>query len=105
MIITFTETLIICSISFLFMELAGPFNILSKIRNMLMLNSIFGVFFYKLFSCAYCSGFWAGIITYFLFRINYNITDVFIFGLFGAIVNYLFRIIVNLFISLGDNIE
>lgn len=58
--------LAIFSLAFLIKELDGPWNLISKTRNLLMRNKYVGVFFYKLFSCYYCIGFHCSYIIYFL---------------------------------------
>jgi len=53
-------------LSFLIKENDGPFNIIGRLRNLLMTNKYIGVFFYKLLSCWFCLGCWTGAFIYFL---------------------------------------
>ena len=51
---------------FLLTQSDGPWGLMNKIRNMLINNKYIGVFFYKLFSCPFCSGCHTGWIVYIL---------------------------------------
>jgi len=48
------------------------------------------VFFYKLFNCAFCMGFHAGYIVYFLHTYNFSIRDMLYFALTGATASLFF---------------
>jgi uncharacterized membrane protein len=52
--------------AFMLSQSDGPFDLISRLRNWLMTNRYFGVFFYKLLSCYFCLGCWAGALVYFL---------------------------------------
>lgn len=77
------------------MNVPGPFGILSFIKNNLMLNKFTGAFFYKLFSCAFCTGFWSGTIVFLLFN-SFNLINLIAFALSGAIISYVFEIVISL---------
>ena len=62
--------LAIFSLAFFFKESDGPFGIMNKIRSLLMNNKYVGVFFYKLLSCNFCIGCWAGGAVYGLYYFN-----------------------------------
>lgn len=59
-------------IAFAIKESDGPWGIMSWLRNKLMTNKYVGVFFYKLLSCYFCTGFWTGIIAYLLSQDHYK---------------------------------
>jgi hypothetical protein len=63
---TLLSILAIFGLTFLVKETEGPWGIISWLRNKLMINKYVGVFFYKLFSCYFCSGCHAGWIVYLL---------------------------------------
>lgn len=88
------ELLAIIGLFFLVKELDGPFGIIGYIRNFLMRDPFFGVFFYKLFSCPFCLGFHCGWIIYLIsggVQLNYFI----IWGLAGAATNMLLSTLGN----------
>lgn len=68
---TLLSILAIFGLTFLVKETEGPWGIISWFRNKLMTNKYVGVFFYKLFSCYFCSGCHAGYIIY-LFSAPYK---------------------------------
>lgn len=49
-------------LAFFIKESNGPFDVMSKIRGWLLSNEYVGVFFYKLFDCIFCVGFWSGMV-------------------------------------------
>lgn len=69
-------------------------SLLDKPRNFLARKS---VFFYKLFSCSYCTGFHAGYIAYSIFNpINaLNIRDMLLWSFSSAAISLIFEGIVN----------
>ena len=75
------------SLSFLIKEIDGPFDICLKIRTYLLHNKYVGVFFYKLFSCIYCCGFYSGIIVYNLQYNNLSFKEMILYGLVGSITS------------------
>ncbi|SRR5260370_18874284 len=67
--------ILICSIyglTFAIRQTDGPWNIVSHWRNWMMRLPIIGVQFYKLLECAYCTGWWSGLIIYFLTQETYK---------------------------------
>lgn len=66
----------------------GPFNILQKLRSFFIDNKYIGVIAHKIINCAFCSGFWLGLIYYIcLYEISkYAI----IFAFATAFSSYLF---------------
>lgn len=64
--------LAVFGLQFLITQSNGPFNSISNMRNWLIRNKYYGVFFYKLLSCSFCSGCWAGLIIYLLIIIKFN---------------------------------
>jgi len=50
--------------TFALKELDGPFNIISRFRNLLFRTKYIKTFFYKLFECYYCLGMWSSAIVY-----------------------------------------
>jgi len=82
--------LAIYSLAHLIRNISGPFNIIGLIRNKLMNNYYVGVFFYKLLSCGYCTGFNCGYMVYMLQYNDFNIRNLIIWGLVGAISVYMF---------------
>ncbi len=77
--------LAIFSLTFLLKEMDGPFGIIGRGRNWLMNQPTVGVFFYKLFSCYYCMGWWSGIIIYLLQMEVFKFQFLILWGLVGAI--------------------
>jgi len=83
------------SLSFFIKETPGPFDLMSRLRNLLMINKYVGVFFYKLFSCYYCIGCYSGLIIYLLTNNNCNIKECLIWMLAGGAVSFVINIIVE----------
>jgi hypothetical protein len=54
--------LAVFGLTFLMRQADGPFNIISKCRNLMMRIPWFGVQFYNLLLCPFCSGCWAALI-------------------------------------------
>lgn len=92
------DLLVIISLTYLIVNIEGPFGIFSKIRNLLLNNKYVGVFFYKLLSCYFCSGFWSGIIFCVLFK-TLLIINIIYFGLLGAIISLITLNILNKYLS------
>lgn len=76
----FLQLIAIFALTFALKEIDGPFNLISLFRSFLMRQSIF---FYHLFSCAFCLGFWSGIIIYLLSE-PFSFAHLFLYGFFGA---------------------
>lgn len=77
--------------AFLITKKEGPFNILSKLRDYLFSNKYIGVSLFKLINCAFCSGFWLGIIFH-IFVENfskYSIVFGFATGFASYVISYL----------------
>lgn len=87
--------LAICSLSFFIQNLSGPFNLFGLVRNKLLQNKYFGVFFYELLSCPWCIGFHAGYLVYLLQATSFDIRQFIVFGLAGSTTNALFSVIFN----------
>ena len=64
--------LAIFGLAFTIKETSGPFDVLDKLRGLLMRNKYVGVFFYGLLSCYFCVGFHCGWIVYLLSENNYT---------------------------------
>lgn len=82
----FLMILAIYTLSFILRNLSGPFNILGIIRNKLMSNRFFGVFFYELFTCPWCIGFHCGYIVYLLGTRYSTTSEIFIWSLAGSAI-------------------
>lgn len=85
------QLLAIYGLVFLIKETDGPFNIISRSRNILMTNKYVGVFFYKLLDCYFCSGFHAGYLIYLLStpKSEWTINYLVLWALVGAAFSYL----------------
>lgn len=90
MLHTIFVILAIYSISFALRESS----LLDKPRNYLTRNS---PFFYKLFTCPYCTSFYAGIIAYFLFNpwCCISFFDVLLWGMAGAAIGLIMHGVVT----------
>lgn len=73
--------------TFAFKETDGPFDIMSHLRSKLMQNKYLGVFFYKLLSCYFCSGFYGGLIIYLLHEKVWHWNLLIIWGLAGGSIS------------------
>jgi hypothetical protein len=63
----------IYGLAFAIKETDGPWNIVGRCRNWIMKLPVVGVQFYKLLSCYYCTGFWAGLAIYFMTQESYKL--------------------------------
>lgn len=88
---------------FLITQTEGPFGIISFIRNILMRNSIVGVFFYKLFECPFCLGFWCSILVYFLHESVWQWNLVLFWGLTGAISSLILDSVITKLNNINQN--
>lgn len=87
----------IYGLTFLIKETEGPWGIISWLRNKLMINKYVGVFFYKLFSCYFCSGCHAGYIVYLLstpYR-DWSITQFILWTLAGGAISFVINVILE----------
>jgi len=66
------QLLAIFALVFLVKESEGPWGIMAWIRNKLFSNKYVGVFFFKLLTCYFCSGCWAGLAIYLLTKSPYQ---------------------------------
>jgi hypothetical protein len=89
------QLLAIYGFVFLIKETDGPWGIISWFRNKLMTNKFVGVFFYKLLSCYFCSGCWAGGIIYLLSYHNFVLSDLIIWFLAGGSISFMLNLIVE----------
>ena len=85
----------IFGLAFLIKESDGPFDIMSKLRNYLMINRVVGVFFYKLLSCFFCVGCHAGWIVYFLYNKDYNLKYFIVWTLAGGAISLIMDALLN----------
>lgn len=83
------------SLSFFIKETPGPFDLMSRLRNWLMINKYVGVFFYKLFSCYYCVGCYSGLIIYLLANDVWSIKECLIWMLAGGAISFIINAIVE----------
>jgi len=74
-------------------------DIFSGIRNLLMRNKYCGIFFYGLFSCYACVGFWSGIIIFGLYISNIIYLKMLIWGFAGTAISF----VLNNFVSKLNN--
>ncbi len=86
--------LAIYGLYFLFAESNGPFDIISNFRQKLFNNSIIGVFFFKLFECAFCLGCWCGGFI-FLISETWNLNNLILWFLGGGSINLIIKIILE----------
>lgn len=77
-------------LTYLFTQSDGPFGIIGSVRGLLMRNKYVGVFFYQLFDCPFCFGFWAGMATYLLLEKNWQVNLLLCWGLTSAAANLIF---------------
>jgi hypothetical protein len=76
--------LAIYGLYFLIVQSDGPFGIIGKARNLLMRFGALGPFFYKLFSCPFCSGCWSGLVIYMITQHPYKLSDAVLWVLTGG---------------------
>ena len=87
MLNTFIVIFSMFGLAFLIKESDGPFDIMSRLRNLLMRNKYVGVFFFKLLDCYFCTGFHTGWIIYLLHEKNWHLNLLFCWGLAGGAVS------------------
>jgi len=80
----------ICGLAFIIQNSSGPFNLLSRIRNILLLNRFVGTTFYKLITCPWCIGFHSGYIIYVLLFTNFDLRLFILYGLAGSAIYAIF---------------
>jgi hypothetical protein len=81
---TVIALLAVFGLQFLITQADGPFGVIAWMRNWLIRNKYFGVFFYQLLSCPLCSGWWAGLTIYFLSQESYKLNGAILWGLSGS---------------------
>ena len=92
------EILAIIGLTFFLKETEGPFGIMSNLRSLLYRNKYVGVFFYKLFDCAFCLGCHSGYIVYLL--THTFVWQHFILWIFmGGIVSYFSFLLMDFIIN------
>lgn len=74
-------------LTFALKEIDGPFDLIVKFRSKLIQNQYVGVFFYKLFSCYFCTGFHGGWIIYLLHEKVWHWNLLIIWGLAGGSIS------------------
>jgi hypothetical protein len=79
--------LAIYGLAFFLKETSGPFGIMDKLRNLLMLNKYIGKFFFDLLSCYFCLGFHCGWLVYLLAENNYTWQFFILWALAGGAVS------------------
>lgn len=88
--------LAILGLVFLLKESDGPWGLFNKTRMLLFNNKYVGVFFYKLLSCSYCTGFHAGYLIYLFANYkNWQWNFIILWGLAGAILSLIFEAVMN----------
>lgn len=80
----------IYGLAFFIKNADGPWDLMAKLRNYLMLNKYVGVFFYNLLNCWACTGFHAGWIVYLLFTESFKLTHCVLWGLAGMAISLTF---------------
>src|SRR3984957_5462826 len=76
----------IFGLAFTIKQTDGPWDLVSRWRNLMMRIPFFGVQFYKLLDCYFCLGFWCGLGVYFLTQEPYKLTMAICWGLTGGTV-------------------
>jgi hypothetical protein len=92
---TIITILAIYGLYFAIKETNGPWDLISKWRNLMMRIPFIGVQFYKLLECPYCLGFWAGLIIYLLSNQSYKLSWAGCWGLAGGTICLLMDGILN----------
>ena len=78
--------LAIFGLAFVLKEDSGPWDLISKWRNLMMRIPFVGVQFYKLLDCWFCTGFWSGVLVYLLSNQSYQLSETIIWGLAGGVI-------------------
>lgn len=76
-------------------------DIFSSVRNYLMRSKYAGVFFYGLFSCYACIGFWSGMFIFILDYANFFLSKILIWGFAGSAISF---IINNLLLQQNEEV-
>jgi hypothetical protein len=87
--------LAIFGLAFTLKETNGPWDLISKWRNLMMRIPFIGVQFYKLLDCYFCTGWWCGIVIYLLSNQNYTLSWAIVWGLAGGVICLLMDGILN----------
>lgn len=85
-------------------DMDGPFDIMNKIRLILLHNKYIGVFVYKLLECYFCVGTWSGVLVYLLhnhFR-GISLSDMILWGFGGAVISLVGSLLVGKLIEEND---
>jgi len=87
----------IYGISFFVKEMDGPFDIMAKIRNLLMRIPLVNVFLYKLLSCYFCVGTYSGLAVYIIHNHlqHLNVYDMILWIFGGSTISMLGNLISN----------
>lgn len=85
----------IYGLSFFIKESSGPFHIMSRLRNWLMTNAYVGVFFYKLFSCWFCTGCHASWIIYLLVNDVWSFKECLVWIFAGGAVSFIINAVIE----------
>lgn len=83
------------ALTFAIKETDGPWGIMAWFRNKLVQNKYVGVFFYKLLSCSFCTGFWSGLIIYMMHQQSYKLGLGVVWGLTGAAISLILEAVLN----------
>jgi len=78
--------LAIYGLVFAIKETDGPWNIISRCRTWLMQLPLVGVQFYKLLSCYFCTGCWAGLAVYLMTQEHYKLGWAVCYALAGGAI-------------------
>jgi hypothetical protein len=76
----------IYGLAFAIKETDGPWNVIGRWRNWMMKLPVVGVDFYKLLSCYYCTGCWAGLAVYLMTQESYKLGWALCYALAGGAV-------------------
>src|ERR1022692_2912157 len=76
--------LAVFGLCFLLKESDGPFNIISRWRNLMLRMPFIGVQFHSMISCWYCSGCWSALAIYLIAAPTYNFVSGLLFVLAGG---------------------
>jgi len=89
--------LAIYGLAFFLKNSDGPFEVMSSVRNALMQNSFFGVFFYNLFSCMFCLGFHCGYVVYLFANeiYDWNVVSMLVWAFAGGSFSFVTNVLVD----------
>jgi len=104
---TLFNLLAVIGLYFLLFESAGPFGFFSFWRGLLMRTKFIGVFFYKLFSCPFCSGLHCGYLIYLLstpIKFWY-LNEFLLWSLVGGTTCFLFSLMLDKLMGTAETVE